>query len=360
MSDAPASQQFMKMTIGGWVTQAISVAAELGIADFLVQGPRTADELAQLAHAHGGALYRVLRALASVGIFSEDAERRFSLTPLAECMRSDTPDSLRSFAIMSGAEFYQSWGCLLHSAQTGEPGFQKRYGAPFFQYMTEHPERHAIYDAAMMVHGIAETEPMLNAYDFSAFGTVADVGGGNGRMLAAILQRHAAVRGILFDLPPVAQRAQPGLAELGLADRCQVVGGDFFVSVPAADAYVLRHVIHDWSDDNAVKILRNCRTAMNRGGRVLLVETVIPPLNEPCFGKWLDLMMLIVEGRERTREQYEQLFAQAGLKLNRIVPTAHEVSIIEGVHATKASRHRGLSAAPPASSDSREGRTIAV
>jgi SAM-dependent methyltransferase len=360
MSDAPASQQFMKMTIGGWVTQAISVAAELGIADFLVQGPRTADELAQLAHAHGGALYRVLRALASVGIFSEDAERRFSLTPLAECMRSDTPDSLRSFAIMSGAEFYQSWGCLLHSAQTGEPGFQKRYGAPFFQYMTEHPERHAIYDAAMMVHGIAETEPMLNAYDFSAFGTVADVGGGNGRMLAAILQRHAAVRGILFDLPPVAQRAQPGLAALGLADRCQVVGGDFFVSVPAADAYVLRHVIHDWSDDNAVKILRNCRTAMNRGGRVLLVETVIPPLNEPCFGKWLDLMMLIVEGRERTREQYEQLFAQAGLKLNRIVPTAHEVSIIEGVHATKASRHRGLSAAPPASSDSREGRTIAV
>jgi SAM-dependent methyltransferase len=333
MSGAPASQQFMKLTIGGWMTQAISVAAELGIADFLVQGPRTADELARLAHAHVGALYRVLRALASIGIFSEDTERRFSLTPMAECLRSDTPDSLRFFAIMSGAEFYQSWGCLLHSAQTGEPGFQKRYGAPFFQYMTEHPERHAIYDAAMMVHGIAETEPMLNAYDFSAFRTVADVGGGNGRMLAALLQRHPGVRGILFDLPPVAQRAQPSLAELGLADRCQVVGGDFFVSVPAADAYVLRHVIHDWSDENAVKILRNCGKALNPGGRVLLVETVIPPLNEPCFGKWLDLMMLIVDGRERTREQYEQLFSQAGLKLSRIVPTAHEVSIIEGVRA---------------------------
>jgi SAM-dependent methyltransferase len=334
MSGAPASQQFMKLTIGGWMTQAISVAAELGIADFLVQGPRTADELAKLAHAHGGSLYRVLRALASVGIFSEDAERRFSLTPMAECLRSDTPDSLRFFAIMSGAEFYQSWGCLLHSAQTGEPGFQKRYGAPFFQYMTEHPDRHALYDGAMMVHGIAETEPMLNAYDFSAFRTVADVGGGNGRMLAALLQRNPAVRGILFDLPPVAQRAQPGLAELGLADRCQIVGGDFFVSVPAADAYVLRHIIHDWSDENAVKILRNCGKAMNPGGRVLLVETVIPPLNEPCFGKWLDLMMLIVEGRERTREQYEQLFSQAGLKLNRIVPTAHEVSIIEAVQVT--------------------------
>ncbi len=331
MSDAPASQQFMKMTIGGWTTQAIYVAAELGIADFLVQGPRTADELARLTHAHSDGLYRVLRALASIGIFSEDAEQRFSLTPLAECLRSDTPNSLRFFAIMMGTEFYQSWGHLLHSAQTGEPGFQKRYGTPFFQYMTEHPERHAIYDAAMMVHGIAETEPMLNAYDFSAFRTVADIGGGNGRMLAALLQRHPAVHGILFDLPPVAERARPGLAELGLSDRCEVVGGDFFSSVPAADAYILRHIVHDWQDDRAATILRNCRKAMNPGGRVLLVETVIPPLNEPCFGKWLDLMMLIVDGRERTKEQYERLFAHAGLRLSRIVPTAHEVSIIEGV-----------------------------
>ena len=334
MSDAPASQQFMKMTIGGWTTQAIYVAAELGIADFLVEGPRTADELATLAHAHDGALYRVLRALASVGIFSEDAERRFSLTSLAECLRSDRPDSLRSFAIMTGAEFYQSWGNLLYSAQTGEPGFHQRFGVPFFQYMTEHPERHALYDAAMMVHGVAETEPMLDAYDFSAFQTVADIGGGSGRMLAALLQRHPAVHGILFDLPTVARRARPTLAELGLSDRCQAVGGDFFASVPPADAYVLRHILHDWHDDDALTILRNCGKALNPGGRILVVETVIPPLNEPCFGKWLDLMMLIVDGRERTREQYEQLFAQAGLRLNRIVPTAHEVSIIEAVQAT--------------------------
>jgi SAM-dependent methyltransferase len=319
---------------GGWITQAIYVAAELGIADLLRDGPRTADELATLTRAHGDSLYRVLRALATVGVFREDAQGRFSLTPLAECLRSDRLDSLRSFAIMAGAEFYQSWGELLHSAQTGAPGFQKRFGAPFFQYMTEHPERHAIYDAAMMVHGIAETEPMLDAYDFSAFRTVVDVGGGNGRMLAALLQRHPAVHGILFDLPAVAQRAEPGLTELGLSDRCQAVGGDFLVSVPAADAYVLRHVVHDWNDDNAATILRNCRKAMNPGGRVLVVETVIPPLNEPCFGKWLDLMMLIVDGRERTREQYEQLFARAGLKLNRIIPTAHEVSIIEGVRET--------------------------
>jgi hypothetical protein len=334
MSDAQSSQQFSRLMIGGWVTQAIYVAAELGIADQLVDGPRTADELAKHAKAHGGALYRVLRALATVGIFAEDADHRFSLTPLADCLRSDTPDSLRSFGIMAGAEFYQSWGNLLYSVQTGKPGFQKRFGVPFFQYMTEHPERHAIYDAAMMVHGVAETEPMLDAYDFSAFRTVADIGGGNGRMLTALLKRHPAVHGILFDLPAVAQRAQPGLAELGLSDRCQAVGGDFFSSVPAADAYVLRHVIHDWDDDKAAAILRNCRKAMNPGGKVLVVETVIPPLNEPCFGKWLDLMMLIVEGRERTRDQYQQLFSQAGLELNCIVPTAHEVSIIEGVRAT--------------------------
>jgi hypothetical protein len=200
MTGVEASQQLVGQETGGWVTQAIYVAAELVIADLIVCSPRMAEELAWLARAHPGALYRVLRALASVGIFSEDAERRFSLTPAAECLRSDIPNSLRSFAIITGAEFHQTWGNLLYSAQTGEPGFQKRFGVPFFQYMTEHPERHAIYDAAMMVHGVAETEPMLNAHDFSVFRTVVDVGGGNGRMLAALLQRHPHVEGILFDL----------------------------------------------------------------------------------------------------------------------------------------------------------------
>ncbi len=333
MSTAQASQQLAQQTIGGWITQGIYVAAELGIADLLTDGPRTAEELAERTHAHGDALYRVLRALASVGIFTEDAERRFSLTPAAECLRSDRPDSLRSFGIMAGAEFYQSWGHLLYSVQTGKPGFQERFGAPFFEYMTERPERHALYDAAMMVHGIAETEPMLDAYDFSVFGTVVDVGGGNGRMLAAILERHPAVKGILFDLPAVADRTRATIAELGLGERYQIVGGDFFTSLPAADAYVLRHIVHDWDDKEAACILRNCREAMNPGGRVLVVETVIPPRDEPCFGKWLDLMMLIVGGRERTEEQYRRLFSQAGLTLSRIVPTAHEVSIVEGVRA---------------------------
>lgn len=331
MTQTQSSQQLLKMMIGGWITQAIYVASELGIADLLIEGPRTAEELAEQTNAHDSALYRVLRALASIGIFTEDADRRFSMTPLAEYLLSDRPDSLRAFGIMLGAEFYQSWGNLLYSAQTGEQGFQKKFDMTFFQYMTEHPERHAIYDASMMVHGIAETEPMLNAYDFSVFQTVVDVGGGHGRMLAAILERHPAIEGILFDLPAVADRSRAIISGLGLSERCLVVGGDFFTSLPPADAYVMRHIIHDWDDDDAVTILRNCRKAMNPGGRILLVETVIPPMDEPCFGKWLDLMMLIVGGRERTEEQYRQLFSQAGLKMNRIVPTAHEISVIEAV-----------------------------
>ena len=174
MTQIQSSQQLLQMMTGGWITQAIYVAAELGIADLLVDGPLTAEELAEKTNSHGSSLYRVLRALASAGIFSQDEAQRFSLTPLAENLLSDRPDSLRPFGIMLGAELYQSWGNLLYSAQTGEEGYKKRYGVPFFQYMTERPDRHTIYDAAMMVFGMAETEPMLDAYDFSVFGTVMD------------------------------------------------------------------------------------------------------------------------------------------------------------------------------------------
>jgi SAM-dependent methyltransferase len=327
-----SAQMLSQMLVGAWITQGIYVAAELGIADLLAEKPRTAEEMAEQAGAHGGSLYRVLRALAGMGIFAEDAQGRFSLTPMAEHLRSDVPDLHRSFAIMMGAELYQSWGNLLSAVQTGNEAFFKTYDAPFFQYMTEHPERHKIYDAAMEGFAVAETESMVDAYDFSAFKTVIDVGGGNGLVLASILRRYEELEGILFDLPAVADRTRAIFSGMELDGRYQVVGGDFFSSVPAgADAYVLRHIIHDWDDDDAVKILRNCREAMNPGGRILVVEIPIPPGNEPCFGKWLDLMMLVVGGRERTEEQYRQLFSDAELKLNRIVPTAHEISVIEGV-----------------------------
>lgn len=335
MIDEKSNIEFFRQIFGGsWVTQGIWVAAELGIADLLVDGPHTAEELAKRTNTHHDALYRVMRALASIGIFTPDETQRFSLTPLSDLLRSDVQGTQRSFAIMMGGEFHAAWGKLLHSVRTGEPGFNKRFGVPFFQYMTEHPERHGIYDAAMTgVHG-GETDPMLDAYDFGAFGFVVDVGGGNGLTLAAILNRHPAIQGILFDLPAVAERARSTISQSGMSDRIRIEGGDFFSSVPeGGDGYLLRHIIHDWQDSDAISILRRCREVMSPGGRVLVVEMIVPPGNEPGFGKWLDLMMLLVAGRERTKEEYRQLFSEAGLVMTCVVPTASDVSIIEGVRA---------------------------
>jgi SAM-dependent methyltransferase len=327
-------QMMNRMIVGSWVTQAIYVAAEIGIADLLASGPRTAGELAQETGAHGASLYRVIRALASIDVFREDDQGRFSLTPLGNLLASDAPGSKRSLARMAGAEFYRSWGSLLSSVETGGAAFDKVFGKPFFHYMNANPDRWRIYDDAMTGIHDSETLPVLDAYDFAPFRTVVDVGGGNGLALAALLGRHPGVRGVLFDLPAVAARSREVVASCGVSDRMRFVGGDFFDSVPVSgDAYLLRHVLHDWDDDEAVAILKNCRVAMRPGGRVLVVETVIPSGNEPCFGKWLDLMMLVVGGRERTKEQYAELFSAAGLRLTSVFPTAHEVSVIEGIRA---------------------------
>ena len=319
---------------GSWMTQAVSVVAELGIADILADGARSVEDLAGQTNAHANALFRIMRALASVGIFSQDSDGRFSLTPPANLLRSDVAGSQRCFAVMMGAEFHGAWGELLHTARTGEPGFQKRFGRPAFQYMVENPDRHKFYDGAMGGYGVAEGAAMLDAYDFSVFRTVADVGGGSGMLLSAILNRHPNLNGILFDLPPVVDRTRTSISKSGLSARCRIEGGDFFSSIPrGADAYVMQHIIHDWEDSDAIAILHNCREAMDSDAKILLVETVIPKGNESCFGKWLDLMMLLVGGRERTQEEYHQLFSAAGLKLNRVIPTALEVSIIEGSRA---------------------------
>jgi hypothetical protein len=335
-ADAPgtAEMELSRMIVGSWVTQAIYVAAEIGIADLLAGGPKTAAELSRKARTHEGSLYRLLRALASVGIFRQDAEGRFLLTPMAKLLCNDAPGSKRSLAIMAGAEFYRSWGMLLSSVHTGEAAFGKVFGKTFFQYMEANPGRWRMFDAAMNGIHDAETVPVLSAYDFQPFRTIVDVGGGNGMALATILLRHREAQGVLFDLPEVAVRAREVVNGAGVSSRLRIVGGDFFASVPASgDAYMLRHVIHDWEDREAVAILRKCRDAMNPGGRVLVVETVIPTGNDPCFGKWLDLMMLVVGGRERTEGQYREIFSAAGLRLTRVVPTVHEVSVIEGVRA---------------------------
>ncbi len=322
-----------RLITGYWTTQMVYVAAKLGLADLLATGPRTAEDLAQATSTNAAALYRLLRALASVGVFAEDDSRRFALTPTAACLRSEQPGSQRALAIMSGEEHYLAWGQLLYSVQTGQIGFDKLFGMPVFDFLSQNLEQAKVFDAAMVgVHG-RETSAMTDVYDFSAFGTLADVGGGNGSLLTTVLQKHPALRGMLYDLPGVTERAKVSLQAAGVADRCQVIGGSFFESVPSgADAYLMRHILHDWDDEKATTILRNIHRAMKPDGRLLVIEGVIAPGNEPSFGKLLDLTMLVIPGgKERTEAEFRELFRAGGFELSQIVPTAAEVCVIEGV-----------------------------
>ena len=326
-------QQLGQMICGYWISQSIYVAAKLGIADELQKSPCTVKELAGRLSVNESALYRLLRALASVGIFKEESEGWFSLTPTAELLRHDHPESKKAFATLSGA-LYQAWGNIEYAVKTGNQSFKETYKMPLFEFLTRNPEQGKIFDAAMTgIHG-GETGPMLDAYDFSAFKTVADIGGGNGLTLSVLLTRYPQMKGILFDLPDVVKRSEANIKKSALAPRCALTGGDFFKAVPQADAYVLRHIIHDWPDDQAVVLLKNCRAAMNKGGKVLIVENVIPADNSPHFGKWLDLMMLVIGGKERTEQEYKILLRQAGLKMTRVIPTALEISIVEGTTST--------------------------
>jgi hypothetical protein len=331
--EAISPQEVMNQLITGyWNTQAVYVAAKLGIADLLTNGPRSAADLAQATKTHAPSVYRLLRALASMGIFAEDDTARFGLTPLAECLRSDVPGSQRALAIMSGEEHYKAWGELLYSVQTGKIAFDKLYGMPVFDFLSKNLDQAKVFDAAMVgIHG-RESAAMTDAYDFSSIGCLADIGGGNGSLLSTVLKKHPAMRGFLYDLPGVTERAKGNLLAAGLAERCKVIGGSFFEAVPeGADAYLLRHIIHDWDDEKATTILRNIHKAMGKDGRLLVVEGVIPPGNEPCFGKMLDLTMLTIPGgKERTEEEYRTLYQASGFQLTRIVPTTAEVSVIEG------------------------------
>src|SRR5262249_15123632 len=235
-------------------------------------------------------LYRLLRALASVGVFAEDAQHRFGLTPMAECLRSDLPGSQRGLAVMNGEEHYRAYGELLYSVQTGKTGFEHLYGTGVFDYLTQHPEQARTFDEAMVgVHG-RETAAMVEAFDLTGVKVLADVGGGNGSLLTAVLQRYPNMQGILFDLPGVIDRAKKNIEAAGLAKRCQCVAGNFFESVVrGADAYLMRHIIHDWDDERSTVILKNIHAMLPANGRVLVVENVIEPGNAPAFGKLLDL-----------------------------------------------------------------------
>lgn len=323
--------QLDRMITGYWVSQAIYAAAKFSIADHLSDGPKSVEDLAQQSGANPDALYRLLRALASLGIFAEGAPRQFALTPLAEPLQANVPGSKRALALMSGDEQFRAWGEIEYSIQTGHKAFDKVFGQPIFDYLGQHPEKAKVFDAAMVgIHG-RETDVILENYDFSGVSALADLGGGNGSQIIRILQRYPALHGILFDLPHVIERAKAPIEAAGVAGRCQLMAGSFFESVPAgASVYTLRHIIHDWDDEKSLTILRNCHRVMTADSRLLIIETIIPPGNDPFGGKLLDLVMLLIPGgKERTVEEYRELLGQAGFDLARVVPTNTELSVLE-------------------------------
>jgi hypothetical protein len=328
-------RQLLDMVVGSWVSRAIYVAAKLRIADHLKDGPRTAADLAAAVGVAAGPLYRLLRALAGAGVFAQGPGERFRLNLLAEPLRDGGPDSLRAVAVMIGEEQDRCWDDLLEAARTGETAFDRLYGRPYFAYLAEHPEQGKIFDAAMTSFRSRSMRVVLDAYDLSDVGTLADVGGGLGTNLAAALGRYPAMRGVLFDQPHVVARARPVLEAAGVSDRCAVQGGDFFEAAPGgADAYLLGHILHDWDDARAGLFLDTLRRAMPGGAKLLLVEHVLPEGDGRAFGKLLDLHMLVLlGGLERTEAEYRRLFAAHGFRLTRVVPTAGDVSVVEGVPA---------------------------
>jgi hypothetical protein len=324
-------EKLIGMITSYWSAQSIHVAAKLKLADLVKDGPKSAEELAKATKMHAPSLYRLMRALASVEIFSEDEQGRFGLTPMAECL-IDRPGSQYAVAMMMGGEHFDSWGKLLYSIETGKPSFDHIFGKGVFEYLSEHPEEAKIFDAAMTGFHGPETQAMIDAYDYTGINTLVDIGGGNGTVLKAVLGRHPNIKGILYDLPGVIERAKANLAEAGLSSRCQTIAGSFFEAAPpGGDAYQMRHIIHDWTDEQCHTILSHIRKVIPKTGRLLVIEMVIKPRNEFQPAKWLDLNMLVMPGgRERTEAEYRDLYAKAGFKLERIVATPTEVSIIEG------------------------------
>ncbi|WP_149276172.1 methyltransferase [Pareuzebyella sediminis] len=332
-NDLPPQIAMTQMILGYVPVKAIHAAAKLNIAELLAtHGPMNSIQLAEKTDTHPEAVYRLLRALASNGIFREGENGKFELTPLAECLKEDSPNSTKAMALSAGNLFYRAFTELMYAVRHGGGGWVEALGAPPFEYLRDHPEEGKIFDRMMTdIHG-GETAPMVDNYDFSVFNTVVDIGGGNGEVISAILNENSRTKGILFDLPEVIDRSKENIKAGGLLDRCQLLTGDFFKTVPkGGDAYILRHIVHDWNDEDAISILTNCRKAMVPHGKVLVVEAVIPKGNDPHPFKWLDLTMLMIGGKERTKEQFEHIFSRAGLKLVRIIPATPAVSIVEGV-----------------------------
>ncbi len=325
------------LAIGYWVGRLVYVAAKLRLADLLKGGPRTPEDLATTAGVQPLALYRVLRALASVGVFAETKGRRFKLTPLAATLQTGVPVSMRGWVLMINEDWgWDAWKKLLYGVKTGEVPFLKTHGVPIFEYLEKHPEDLEVFGESMTSLSRTENPTVAAAYNFSGLSTLVDVAGGHGSLLATILKANPKLKGVLFDQRSVIARAEKDqhVTAKGIAERCRLESGNFFEAVPkGGDAYIMKYILHDWNDEECVKILANCRTAMNEKGKVLVVDNVIAPGNDPGWGKLLDIQMLIIGGRERTKKEFAAMFAAARLKLTRVVPTKCPLSIVEGIRA---------------------------
>jgi hypothetical protein len=323
-----------RMTSGCLLSQAIHVATKLGIPDLLKDGPKSSTELAQETKTHAPSLYRLLRALAGSGIFKEDDQGRFELTHLGTLLRRDVPGSMAAAGLLFGSALqWPALGELMYSIQTGKTAFDHHFGMTLWEYYMSHPEEQELFQYAMSSFSAAETYAILQAYDFSAFQTIVDVAGGQGTLLAAILNAYPNIRGTLLELPRVAKQAEAFFKSAGVAARCEVISGDMFVSIPEdRDAYIMKTVIHDWQDEQAQALLKKCEAAMPAHAKLLLITEVIAPANVPDSSKFMDLNMLVsFGGCERTAAEFETLLDASGLKLDRIIRTRNPLSIVECV-----------------------------
>ena len=330
----PAAEVMRDLSTIYWVPPMLMAVARLEVADVLAKGPLKGEAIATKVGAHPAFLKRVLRALASVGVFSETSDGRFRLNPLARTLCRDQPGSMRDFVLMVADDYsWKVWGELDYALKTGENTFEHVHGVPTFAYLHARPEKERTFMGAMASISGTENPAVATAYPFNRLKLLVDVGGAHGHMLATILLRHKKLKGILYDQPQVVAGAARGgfVTAPKVRDRCQVIGGNFFETVPeGADGYIMKYIIHDWDDEKSLRILGNCRDAMAAGGRVLVVDNVITPGN--VWGKLLDInMMLCPGGLERTRGEFESLFRRAGLRLTRVIPTACDLSIVEGV-----------------------------
>jgi len=326
-----------QMVIGKWISQALATVVKFEIPDQLSKGPRRCSDLAREAGVSEEGLYRLLRALASVGVCAESADRRFKLTRMGQLLRSNHPESLAGIARFIGHDStWRPWGELDFSVKTGLPAFDHVFGTSIFEYYSKNSDAAAIFDGAMTSISMTEARAAAAAYDFKGVEVLMDVAGGHGQLLATVLGRHKKMRGVLFELPHVAIGAAATFTRAGITGRVRIESGDFFKELPSgADAIIMKHIIHDWDDDSARRILEACHRALGESGKVLIVDPVVPTGNTPHYGKLLDLEMLVLtpRGRERTKSQFAELLRGAGFRVSRIIATKGPLSIVEGSKA---------------------------